>query len=287
MREVSPGDLVFSFFDTRIFGIGIATSNCYESPRPSEFGGIAMYWDRIGWKIRVNFFEMQNKIRPKDHMAVLTTVLPVKYSPLQASGNGNQGIYLTELSPDFVQVLIGLIGRQAQELTQQTSSQTTILKPSAETADTEVWEHHLEQEIEKSEDIPETERESLVIARRGQGLFKTRVMRLEKFCRVTKVEKLEHLRASHCKPWRDSNNEERLNGENGLLLTPLIDHLFDRGFISFEDAGSLIISPVAHIESLRRMGIETKNTVNVGAFSEGQRAFLDYHRNSVFLQAQR
>lgn len=246
-----------------------------------------MYWDRIGWKIRVNFFEMQNKIRPKDHMAVLTTVLPVKYSPLQASGNGNQGIYLTELSPDFVQVLIGLIGRQAQELTQQTSSQTTILKPSAETADTEVWEHHLEQEIEKSEDIPETERESLVIARRGQGLFKTRVMRLEKFCRVTKVEKLEHLRASHCKPWRDSNNEERLNGENGLLLTPLIDHLFDRGFISFEDAGSLIISPVAHIESLRRMGIETKNTVNVGAFSEGQRAFLDYHRNSVFLQAQR
>ena len=88
-------------------------------------------------------------------------------------------------------------------------------------------------------------------------------------------------------PWRVSNNEERLNGENGLLLTPSIDHLFDRGFISFEDAGNLIISPVAHIESLRRMGIETENTVNVGAFSEGQRAFLDYHRNSVFLQAQR
>lgn len=67
-----------------------------------------MYWDRIGWKIRVNFFEMQNKIRPKDHMAIFTTILPVKYSPLQASGNGNQGIYLTELSPEFVQVLIGL-----------------------------------------------------------------------------------------------------------------------------------------------------------------------------------
>jgi hypothetical protein len=108
MREVSPGDLVFSFFDTRIFGIGIATSNCYVNPRPSEFGGAGMYWDRIGWKIRVNFFEMQNKIRPKDHMAIFTTILPVKYSPLQASGNGNQGIYLTELSPEFVQVLIGL-----------------------------------------------------------------------------------------------------------------------------------------------------------------------------------
>jgi putative restriction endonuclease len=287
MREVSPGDLVFSFFDTRIFGIGIAMSNCYESPRPSEFGGIGMYWDRIGWKIRVNFIEMQNKIRPKDHIAILTAVLPVKYSPLQASGNGNQGIYLTELSLDFVEVLIGLIGRQAQEFAQQTGSQTTLLKPATETADMEVWEHHLEQEIEKSESITETERESLVIARRGQGLFKACVMRLEKSCRVTKVANLEHLRASHCKPWRDSNNDERLNGENGLLLTPSIDHLFDRGFISFEDAGRLIISPVAHIESLRRMGIETEKPLDVGVFSEGQRAFLEYHRNSVFLQAQR
>ncbi|WP_216840954.1 HNH endonuclease signature motif containing protein [Acidobacterium sp. S8] len=61
-------------------------------------------------------------------------------------------------------------------------------------------------------------------------------MRIERFCRVTKVENPLHLRASHCKPWRDLSNEERLNGENGLLLTPTIDHLSDRGFISFEDA---------------------------------------------------
>jgi hypothetical protein len=42
---------------------------------------------------------------------------------------------------------------------------------------------------------------------------------------------IEHLRASHCKPWRDATNEERLNRENGLLLTPSIDHLFERGAI--------------------------------------------------------
>jgi hypothetical protein len=285
MREVSPGDLVFSFFDTFIYGIGIATSNCYESPRPEEFGGVGMNWERIGWKIRVNFIEMHNKIRPKDHMSVLGTVLPGKYSPLQASGNGNQGIYLTELSPQFAQVLIGLIGRQAQELAIETARQPALTRPAAETADIEVWEHHLERTIEDAADIPDTERASLIVARRGQGLFKERVMQIERFCRVTKVEKLEHLRASHCKPWRDSNNEERLNGENGLLLTPSIDHLFDRGFISFEDAGRLIISPVADTESLRRMGIETEQPVNVGIFSQGQRAFLDYHRSSVLLRA--
>jgi hypothetical protein len=101
------------------------------------------------------------------------------------------------------------------------------------------------------------------------------------------VENPIHFVASHCKPWRDSSNEERLDGENGLLLTPRIDHLFDRGFIGFEDSGDLIISPVAHRSSLERMGIETRHLVNVGGFTEGQRRFLDFHRNAVLLRALR
>jgi hypothetical protein len=103
---------------------------------------------------------------------------------------------------------------------------------------------------------------------------------------VTGVEQIEHLRASHCKPWRDANNEERLDGENGLLLTPDVDHLFDRGFISFEDNGTLLISPVTHRESLHRMGLdEALLRRNVGGFSEGQRSYLAFHRDSVFLQS--
>jgi len=150
-----------------------------------------------------------------------------------------------------------------------------------ENADVEVWEHHIESKIESDSRIPDTKREALIVARRGQGLFKQRVMEIEKRCRITGVTNPIHLRASHCKPWRDSSNEERLNGENGLLLTPTIDHLFDRGFISFEDSGVLIVSPVAHIQSLNRMGIETNAVMNVGGFTEGQKEFLDYHRESV------
>lgn len=97
------------------------------------------------------------------------------------------------------------------------------------------------------------------------------------------MAKPEHLRASHCKPWRDSNNDERLDGENGLLLTPTIDHLFDRGFISFESNGDLLVSPVAHKLSLERMGVETSRKLNVGGFSSGQRKFLEFHRGNVFL----
>ncbi len=135
--------------------------------------------------------------------------------------------------------------------------------------------------------IPETDRLAIVRARVGQGIFKERVGKIESKCRITGVENPVHLVASHCKPWRDSSNEERLNGENGLLLTPSIDHLFDRGFIGFENNGALIISPVAHRPSLQRMGIDTTKTINVGVFSNGQKQFLDFHRNSVLLQSVR
>ncbi len=108
---------------------------------------------------------------------------------------------------------------------------------------------------------------------------------MEQRCRITKVDRIEHLRASHCKPWRDSTHAERLDGENGLLLTPSIDHLFDRGFISFEANGRLLVSPIAHRESLERMGVPVSGDVNVGAFSSGQKRFLEFHRERVFLEA--
>lgn len=126
--------------------------------------------------------------------------------------------------------------------------------------------------------LSDTVRTAIITARRGQGLFKQRVMEIEHGCRITGVENSTHLVASHTKPWRDSSNEEPLDGENGLLLTPGIDHLFDRGFVSFEDKGRLIISPVAHAPSLNRMGVATEAAVNVGPFSEGQRRFLDCHQ---------
>jgi hypothetical protein len=97
MREVAPGDLVFSFVDTRIVAIGTVTSYCHESPKTTEFGGVGPNWEAIGWRVRVNFISFLNRIRPKDHIDVLRRVLPSRYSPLQDSGNGIQSVYLTEV----------------------------------------------------------------------------------------------------------------------------------------------------------------------------------------------
>jgi putative restriction endonuclease len=285
MREVTPGDLVFSFVDTRIVALGIVSSYCHESPKPAEFGGVGLNWEAIGWRVQVKFVSLQQKIRPKDHIELLRGLLPSRYSPLQESGNGIQSIYLTELPSDLAKVLMGLIGKEASMLSDR-SAESLIQEPmQIDHADLEIWEHHIEVNIESDARIPDTEREALIVARRGQGLFKERVTEIETRCRITGVTNPIHLRACHCKPWRDSDNQERLNGENGLLLTPTIDHLFDHGFISFENSGVLIVSPVAHAPSLNRMGVETNRIVNVGTFTEGQKQFLDYHRESILLQA--
>jgi putative restriction endonuclease len=88
---------------------------------------------------------------------------------------------------------------------------------------------------------------------------------------------------SHCKPWRDASDQVRLDGENGLLLTPDVDLLFDRGFMSFDVNGDVLLSPIVHELSLEKMGLTSGLLRNVGAFSDGQKQYLDFHRNSVFL----
>ena len=286
MREVAPGDVIFSFVDTRIHAVGIAESYCRESPKPTEFGSAGQNWENVGWKVLVKFQPLVNRIRPKDHIELLRPLLPSKYSPLQSDGNGLQSVYLAEVPVAMAEVMGGLIGAEWQALATSVSVSAPP-GPLQTNDDLDDWEHKLEEEVTSDHSITDTERQAIIRARRGQGLFKQRVMRIERCCRVTGVDRVVHLVASHCKPWRDSTYEERLAGENGLLLTPTVDHLFDRGFIGFENDGTLIISPVADRPSLRRMGIETERIVKTGEFTEGQRHFLDFHRNSVLLQMRR
>jgi len=126
-----------------------------------------------------------------------------------------------------------------------------------------------------------------VLARRGQGRFRQEV-------RADRNPLPRHRRQPPGTPDRQPlqtvarQRQRRAPGrENGLLLTPSIDHLFDRGFISFENSGELLVSRVAHEVSLRKMGVPVGGRFNAGAFSEGQRRYLEFHRESVFLQAVR
>lgn len=283
MKEVSPGDVIFSFADTKIPALGIALSHAYEAPKPAEFGQVGSNWELIGWRIDVKFFVLRNQIRPVEHIARLRPYLPERYAPLQATGAGLQGIYLTELSSLLATQLVDLIGTEArmvlQAWTTNESSMGVVLVGQAE------WEEHQLDEVKADTTVGVTEKQAIVLARRGQGLFRSRVAVIERSCRITGVSNPEFLRASHTKPWRDATNEERLDGENGLLLTPDVDLLFDRGFVSFEDNGAVLVSPVADKGAFEKMGLRADMLRNVGPFSSGQRRFLDFHRENIFLQA--
>ena len=124
------------------------------------------------------------------------------------------------------------------------------------------------------------EMHQLVKSRRGQEMFRDNVESREPKCRITGVSNRQYLIASHIKPWRKSNDFEKIDGNNGLMLAPHVDFLFDRGFISFEDDGTLIVSSQIEDGALESWGIPS--AINVGAFSAEQAVYLHFHRENEF-----
>ncbi|MDR2965180.1 MAG: HNH endonuclease [Treponema sp.] len=127
-----------------------------------------------------------------------------------------------------------------------------------------------------SQNISNTEKEQLVLARKGQGLFRKRVVEIDKKCKVTDIDFIEILIASHIKPWKESSNEERLNGNNGILLSPHIDKIFDKYFISFSDDGKILVYNNKVKEILEKWSINEKQ--KYFDFSKERIHYLEYHR---------
>lgn len=126
----------------------------------------------------------------------------------------------------------------------------------------------------------ETERAGLVTSRVGQGAYRKRIIhRWEYKCAVTDFNKLDVLVASHIVPWAESTDEERLDVDNGLLLSPTYDALFDKHFISFEDNGKIILSDAIETEAYLKIGVDGKEKVK--GLSKYNKTYLDKHRNSL------
>ena len=201
--------------------------------------------------------------------------LPEKYSPIRANGDGNQGAYLAAIPATMAQVLVDLLGSRWAEIDRESVierlHQIEAIDSSADAA---------EKALRNRTDLTETQKLQLVQSRRGQGIYRRNLEGFEKACRITGVTNLRHLRASHIKPWRVSTIYEKLDGNNGLLLSPHIDHLFDQGFISFTDDGDLLISRLADADTLKRWGVQSAS--NHGAFRREQLPYLAFHREFVF-----
>jgi putative restriction endonuclease len=136
--------------------------------------------------------------------------------------------------------------------------------------------------IKERKDIDATTKKRLIDARLGQGRFRTDVWNAwNNRCAVTKSATEAAIRASHIKPWRDSNDDERLDPNNGLPLIATLDALFDRGLISFDSSGKLIVSRQLSRSEQEILGIR-ENSCLQGPLSEEQKQYLAYHRNNRF-----
>jgi hypothetical protein len=128
--------------------------------------------------------------------------------------------------------------------------------------------------------LAKTEQEQIIASRLGQGNFRRNVIRLWGSCSVTGLQSVTLLRASHIKPWRDSNNQERLNPFNGLLLIPDYDFLFDKGYITFKNNGSVLISQ--RLNPIARKIFDVSDDLQLRKLFPETKEYLDFHRNVVF-----
>jgi hypothetical protein len=274
MTKVLSGDIVFSFADGVIRAVGLAKGQAWEAPKPLEFGAAGDQWGTDpGWQVPVQFIVLALPLRVKAHAKELAAVLPKRHSPIRATGDGNQGVYLAAVPPGMAVVVRQLLGGQLEGAIERLKQ---ALGP-------ELADDAAEDRIHQRTDIGPTRKKQLVNARRGQGVYRDNLEQFEKCCRVTRIADGQYLRASHIKPWAKSDDREKLDGYNGLLLSPHVDLLFDRGWISFSDDGKLLVSETLNLKILGAWGIP--NELNVGTFRPEQCRYLAWHRAAFGFEA--
>jgi hypothetical protein len=266
MAAMKKGDTVFSYLNKQLNAVGVVVSEAVSSPQPDAYGD---RWEQDGWFVEVDFTVSETPYSPKSDWEEIKNLFPTSIKPLTRDGYGNQKVYLSKISDELGSIL----------LTKLQPGFITVPFEIEQIAESEYFE---ESEIWHNLNLEDTEREAIVMARSGQGKFRKRVASFEKACRVTGISDPKFLVASHIKPWRLSTPNERLDGNNGLMLSPHVDHLFDSGLISFESSGKILASSSIPRDLFERWGIN--KDMNVGNFTNFQKKFLYFHNKFVFKQ---
>jgi hypothetical protein len=268
LTRTRPGDVIVSYADGEIRAIGIVSGPCENASIPETHWQASENWLKDGWKVPIDWTRLSQPVRPIDFLSDISPLLPDKYSPLRKeTGKGNQNCYLASISSELGSLVLELTG-----------SQVKLPETSVSVDEDAIQVERELRKIEQSE-LASTFKEQLIKARVGQGLFRRRVLQLDSRCHLTGVTDPNFLIASHIKPWKDSDNQERLDGYNGLMLAPHVDRLFDRGWISFRDDGGLLVACDA-VSILKAWGIDLD--AKVRPFPKEYHAYLEHHRKSTF-----
>jgi putative restriction endonuclease len=257
MERVRAGELIFSGVNNALRAVSQAVLPAYTASRPDPRDD--EHWDGEGWRLDVAYSDLPKPLSYPDWVPAVLPQMQARYGAFARSGRPNQG-YLFELPLSVGEFLIAKIQAQGVDIAAKASDAAPMLAGS------------------------ETERYALARARVGQGKFRQDLLtRFNCKCAVSGVERAELLRASHIKPWAGSSNVERLDPNNGLLLSAAYDAAFDARLISFADDGSLLLAPDFPPETARKAGIDplARLLTNDGAST----SYLAQHRELMSAQS--
>lgn len=256
MTEIRAGDVIFSYVAQSIVAVSVARQAATLSERPSEFGS-GEAWISHGRRIEADYTELQRPLAIASVLPALQPLLPTRYAPLNTRGGGNQG-YLFSLEPRAGRLLESRIVAE---------NGPTMPNPVVAAID--------------HAPIPGTTKKALIDSRIGQGKFRQDLFDLwNARCCVTGLNIPSLLRASHIRPWSESDNAQRLDPFNGLLLSPAYDAAFDAGLLTFNEGGAAILSGLLRPEAAACIGIVP--SAQIVGFQSRHQSYLAYHRNQVF-----
>ncbi|WP_298892876.1 HNH endonuclease signature motif containing protein [uncultured Psychroserpens sp.] len=263
MIKLKPNDIVFNFRKGFLVGYCIILSEYFLFAQPDEFD-VDVQWEDEGYMIDAKYHLFNKPLDINQVYEKIKQYLPPKYSPLNFTGNppkakANQG-YLYALDPYSAKAIFKLGNIYIE-------NQKEI-------------KHNINEEKFNYKLSKITTRKGLITLRTVQGEFRQQILkRWGNKCAVTNASLKEVLIASHIVPWREANDKERQDADNGILLSPVYDALFDRYLISFDDDGKIVLSNSFDNIEFLKLGITGNERIK--SLSLGNKKYLKRHRRKL------
>ena len=255
LLDVDIGDQVVHLENRKIRAISKAKSKAYDCECPREFN--RPNWSRDGRKVDLDLTEFDSPIEVDSIFHKIKDSLPEKYSPFNIHGGGNQG-YFYEIGAKVFNAILNT--DFSEEINETETSAQSINSPTGSSTLSNVK-----------------------INRRSSAwhnFFKKKLFKLwPTECAITKVKNKKLLIGAHIKPWSESNDNEKIDEYNGLLLAPNPDKIFELGLISFDDNGKIIISSKLNNEDLAKLNINKETKLNL---KENHKKYFKHHRDNKF-----
>lgn len=252
MDHVSPGDLILTYAKGKLMGYCVAQSSSFHQPQPDLGQSL---WGKEGRMVEAEYFPFEEPLTRDVFVPSIVRHLPPKYSPMTEGGvKGTEG-YLFEVSKELFSAVMGIAEMEWEEA----ESMSVVEEPS------EIY-------------LPAGPTEKKVVSSRRvtQPQFRMNlIMRWNGRCAVTGCDEVGVLTASHIVPWRHATDDERNDPDNGLLLSPVYDRLFDKEFITFDQQGRIKLGRAMRGQ-YQLLGVTGDERIE--GLTEGHEKYLKRHR---------